>query len=94
MAELESFSMVFGPNYSNKFMHNMRLKSSLNVAYKQYSAFTTVHQMDIVPHVELDFAQGISIFAQFAYQYREENLRAYKHGLHADIGLSYNINLY
>jgi len=69
----------------------MRLKSSMNVAYKNYDDLAEARQMDLVPNVQLGFNEAISVFAQLAYQYCEASLRTYKHGLRADVGLAYKM---
>lgn len=91
MAGLDSNSVVVAVKNSNKFIHNIRLRSSVNVAFKQYSDVSEARQMDLVPNVQLEFSKTVSGFAQLAYQYRETSLRAYKHGIRADVGLSYSM---
>lgn len=94
MAALDSHSVVLLVKNSNKFIHNIYLTSSVNVALKQYNDLSQASQMDLVPNIKLQFSKSISVFAQMAYQYREASLRTYKHGLRADIGLSYHMNKY
>lgn len=91
MAALDSHSVVLLVKNSNKFIHNIYLTSSVNVAFKQYSDLSEARQLDLVPNIQLMLSNSVSVFTQMAYQYREASLRTYKHGLRADIGLSYNM---
>ena len=91
MAGLDSYSVVMAVTNSNKYIHNTHLKSSVNIAFKQYSDVSEARQVDLVPNVQLELGETASVFAQMVYQYREASLREYKHGIRADIGLSYRM---
>ena len=91
MAGLDSYSAVLAVKSSNKLKHNIYLKSSVNVAIKQYSDLSEARQLDLIPHMQLEFSKTIAVFVQLAYQYREASIRVYKHGIRVDMGLSYSM---